>query len=135
MDKEEEEKGEDINDLVNHFNELDFAIEQSFQNSILRPDDGTPKKRLTHINEIPESSSLVTGMKEMRGYLEKFSPALLKGWQRRYVILKDHKLKYYLDFEEQHLQAPQGVINFDNFQCSVEPVNQKCFNLKMEGQD
>lgn len=31
---------------------------------------------------------------DIEGYLSKYSPHLLKGWQKRYVILKDKKLSY-----------------------------------------
>ena len=30
----------------------------------------------------------------MEGYLQKYSPSILKGWQKRYVILKDKRLYY-----------------------------------------
>ena len=31
---------------------------------------------------------------DIEGYLYKYSPSMLKGWQKRYVILKDRKLSY-----------------------------------------
>ena len=48
---------------------------------------------------------------DKEGYLEKYSPAFLVGWQRRFFVLKDGKLKYYKDKSD--LSVPQGVINFD----------------------
>jgi len=32
----------------------------------------------------------------LSGKLEKKSPSIFKGWQERFVVLKDGKLKYYL---------------------------------------
>jgi len=60
--------------------------------------------------------------KERRGYLEKYSPSLFAGWQRRYIILKDRKLKYYESDKPKDLEVPLGVVNFDHFKCYCLPV-------------
>mgnify|MGYP001458182596 CR=1 FL=1 len=31
---------------------------------------------------------------DFEGYLYKYSPSIFKGWQKRYIILKDKKLMY-----------------------------------------
>ena len=48
----------------------------------------------------------------MEGYLQKYSPSMLKGWQKRYVILKDRRLYYK---KKQQQPYPNGVVNFDRF--------------------
>ena len=52
---------------------------------------------------------------EIRGWLEKKSASMFKGWQPRYVILKDRKMKYYKSDNEHDLAIPQGVINMEQF--------------------
>ena len=64
----------------------------------------------------------------------KYSPSMLKGWQKRYVILKDKRL-YYKKTKEQ--PYPNGVVNFDHFQCFIlsnvkDPLQ---FQIKIEGQN
>lgn len=34
-------------------------------------------------------------------YLMKKSPSMMKGWQKRYVVIKGGKLKYYASVREQ----------------------------------
>ena len=53
---------------------------------------------------------------DMEGYLHKYSPSLFKGWQKRYVVLKDRKLIYKKTKEQQYAN---GVLNFDNFQVNL----------------
>lgn len=66
--------------------------------------------------------------KELKGYLQKKSPSLFRGWQDRFIVLKDRKLFYYKN-EQLALIAQsttgvpnssikakgkaKGVINFD----------------------
>ena len=56
---------------------------------------------------------------EKRGYLEKYSPSIFAGWQRRDVIVKDRKLKYYTSDKDKDLKAPLGILNFDHLNCKV----------------
>jgi hypothetical protein len=56
----------------------------------------------------------------MAGFLEKFSPSLFGGWQKRFVTLKDNKLKYYKSDSILDTKIPLGVINFDEFDCTIE---------------
>lgn len=49
---------------------------------------------------------------DIEGYLSKYSPSMLKGWQKRYVILRDRKLSYKKTHEQSY---PNGVLNFDHF--------------------
>ena len=56
---------------------------------------------------------------EIRGYIEKYSPSIFAGWQRRYVIVKDRKLKYYTSDKDKDLKAPLGILNFDHLNCKV----------------
>lgn len=60
----------------------------------------------------PKSSDL----KSLTGIILKKSPAFFTPWQERFVMLENKKLKYF-----KHLGAkyPCGVINFDQFLCSV----------------
>lgn len=53
---------------------------------------------------------------DFEGYLQKYSPSMLKGWQKRYVILKDRKLYYKKTHEQPY---PNGVLNFDHFQAHL----------------
>ena len=57
---------------------------------------------------------------EKRGYLEKYSPSLFAGWQRRFVVIKDRKLKYYASDKEKDLKNPLGILNFDHLNCKVQ---------------
>jgi hypothetical protein len=50
---------------------------------------------------------------DIEGYLYKYSPSMLKGWQKRYVILKNRKLHYQKTEDQKY---PNGVLNFDHFQ-------------------
>ena len=59
---------------------------------------------------------------EKRGYLQKWSPAFLVGWQKRFLIVKDRKLKYYKSESPEDLMAPQGVLNFDFFNCEIVDI-------------
>ena len=52
------------------------------------------------------------------GNLEKFSPALFKRWQSRYVEIKDGIFKYY-KVERADKRECQGTINFDLYKCTV----------------
>ena len=55
-------------------------------------------------------------MQTLKGYLYKKSPNIFNvfdPWQKRYVILENKKMTYYED--ENDLQNPKGVINFDMF--------------------
>lgn len=56
---------------------------------------------------------------EKIGFLQKKSPSLLGGWQDRFIVLKDRKLKYYKSNKAADMQVPKGVINFDQFSCSI----------------
>lgn len=56
---------------------------------------------------------------EKRGYLEKYSPSLFAGWQRRFLVIKDRKLKYYASDKEKDLKNPLGILNFDHLNCKV----------------
>ena len=36
-------------------------------------------------------------MIKLEGYVFKLSPSSLKGWQKRYFVMYENKLKYYKD--------------------------------------
>lgn len=68
----------------------------------------------------------------------KYSPSIWAGWQKRYFVLKDRKLKYFKSNDPDHMKVPLGVINFDHFRCWCEPLeeDQKFkFKIEMEGVD
>ena len=58
----------------------------------------------------------------IEGILHKYSPSMFKGWQKRYVILKDRKLIYKKNKDQ---VFPNGVLNFDHFQVNVFTNNDK----------
>ena len=74
-----------------------------------------------------KGSMVVEHSLQMNDILSKWSPALLKGWQSRRVLLKNRKIKWYLvsgddkqemaqkDTKEEGLDAFRGIINFDLF--------------------
>lgn len=68
----------------------------------------------------------------LQGSLQKKSPSYFSGWQERYVILKDKKLKY---FTHEGARFPQGVLNFDLFSCELINSAPKQFAIKMAGAD
>lgn len=68
----------------------------------------------------------------IKGNLFKKSPSIFQGWQKRYVILKDKKLKYFL---EEGAKYPQGVINFDLFMCELKSGEPNEFSIKFTGID
>jgi|DEB0MinimDraft_12_1074336.scaffolds.fasta_scaffold74266_1 hypothetical protein len=91
---------------------------------------------------IPEKSTKITRKKDkdedskengdklqdINGSLSKWSPALFSGWQERYFKLNNKKIKW---FKNEASTIPQGVLNFDHFECNLEEVAKDpcCFNL------
>jgi len=41
----------------------------------------------------------------------------LSGWKEKYVVLKDRKLKYFIN---ENAKFANGVINFDHFETTIE---------------
>ena len=63
----------------------------------------------------------------------KFSPNRFVGWQQRYIILKDRKLKYYKSDSPENMKIPLGIINFDHFKCTCKIMDdQKNVQFKIE---
>lgn len=56
------------------------------------------------------------------GYFMKYSPSIWAGWQKRYFVLKDRKIKYFKSDSKEDMKVPLGVINFDHFRCCCEPI-------------
>lgn len=48
----------------------------------------------------------------MSGFLQKYSPAFFKSWQRRKVELCNHQLHYFKEKNKEWNQLA-GVLNFD----------------------
>lgn len=73
-------------------------------------------------------------LQELNDLLEKESGSLFGGWNERFLHLKDGKLRY---FKEANSQFPQGVFNFDQFNCFVREVEDEteCFIVQMDGTD
>ena len=73
-------------------------------------------------------------VKDLSGTLFKNSPSMFKGWQERYFVLKDRKIKWYKNKES---KTPLGVLNFDFYKCDCDPVKDDplCFDLKLYGTD
>ena len=61
------------------------------------------------------------------GYLLKKSPSIFAGWQNRYFILQNNKLKYFLSSSTD--AGPRGVICFDKVHTTVEEVNKDEFKF------
>ena len=60
------------------------------------------------------------------------------GWQPRYVILKDRKIKYYKTDNEKDFASPQGVINMESFEITLDSVKDNDglnFNIALSGND
>ena len=53
----------------------------------------------------------------MSGTLLKYSPSLFKGFQERYFIIQNKKIKW---FKNEASSIPLGVLNFDFFAARVE---------------
>ena len=53
---------------------------------------------------------------EMKGTLGKKSPSMLKGWQSRFVLLKDKKLRYY---KKEGAKFAKGCINFEFYEVNI----------------
>ncbi|CDW89888.1 ph domain containing protein [Stylonychia lemnae] len=70
--------------------------------------------------------------KDLKGYLQKKSPSFFRGWQDRYVTLKDHKMCY---FEKEGDVDPKGVINFDLAKADVKFIDKKTFQIIIEGSE
>lgn len=72
---------------------------------------------------------------ELSGVLQKWSPALFKGWQTRRVHLKNRKIKWFKEdqgFDDQANNSDaRGVINFDFFEANVvkSKKSKKCFEI------
>ena len=66
----------------------------------------------------------------------KMSPATLKGWQKRFFVLKDNKLKYWKSKDDCKTgKNAQGIILFDFVNAIIEK-NEKLefgFDLKLNG--
>ena len=60
--------------------------------------------------------------------LKKLSPAFLTGWQDRYIVLKDKKLKYY---KSQNSRYASGVLNFDHFETTIEKTAKEPTKFKI----
>lgn len=74
-----------------------------------------------------------TKLKDLGEVMQKYSPSFWHGWQERYVELKNKKLKY---FKSKDSKLPQGVLNFDHFECKVMSDKElDCFKLTIVGQE
>lgn len=74
----------------------------------------------------------------MEGYIRKYSPALLKGWQRRLVILKDHQLRYWKEETKGNgrWDVLAGVLNFDLYRCQLTFIEKdRVFVVEVHGLD
>ena len=71
-----------------------------------------PELRLTTTNKIKEGRVSQFQLNTVRlpqdrcGYLQKLSPAWLKSWQSRFIILKDRKLKYFKSNTAKDIKVP-----------------------------
>lgn len=68
------------------------------------------------------------------GFLLKKSPSLFGQWQKRFFMLKDRRLKWYLAKKNRSSMVQRGVINFDEFTCRVQMKSGSCISISIEGQ-
>lgn len=66
---------------------------------------------------VTEDDMTPSVLPDYSGYLEKLSPTMFVGWQRRYFRLHDKKLAYYKREKDPH---PKGVICFDQSTVDVK---------------
>jgi len=75
----------------------------------------------------------------MEGFLGKKSPAMFVGWQDRFVVLEDRKLRWFKSNQGKDLAVPEGVINMEHFEIILEIPNDNQgglhFNLRFNGID
>lgn len=59
---------------------------------------------------------------------------MLKGWQQRYVTLKDKKLRY---FKTDKAKFASGCINFEFYEVQIERSEKEpcIFTISVEGND
>lgn len=107
-----EDKLLEDNSLILQLDQIDeYTAERPSQISIQKPERLSCKKSIFNMESNQILGSLSS--QKIEGYIFKYSPSLFKGWQKRYVILKDRKLVYKKTKEQLH---PNGVINFDFLQ-------------------
>eukprot|EP00347_Sterkiella_histriomuscorum_P016113 403354443 len=105
---------------VNSNNAYEFSTESDQQNSTDMMVDG----RLSRVCQNDKRIKSQT----ISGFMEKNSPKLLIGWQKRFFELKEGKLSYYKNHEI------KGVINFDLVDCQIKSNLQKYrIDLKLAG--
>jgi hypothetical protein len=80
-------------------------------------------RRITALYKI-KKESLYPGPR--RGDLQKYSPALFRSWQKRYVTLENRTLKY---FKGKELM---GVLNFDLYSVSINQNRSKELVFEIE---
>lgn len=72
-----------------HFTNLNVPVNQNFE----RP-DGLSNSKSIRFKNVGDSLDPRKNPNDFEGYLYKYSPSIFKGWQKRYIILKDKKLMY-----------------------------------------
>jgi len=100
-------------------------VQNKFKNSKVRL---TTKQRINR-NQFND----LTLPQPKSGFLHKKSPALFAGWQERYFVLKNRKLKYFKSNKPEDMHVPKGVINFDQFSCAISDMKDKLFSIKISG--
>lgn len=57
----------------------------------------------------------------LEGYISKLSPNNLIGWQKRYFVLVDDKLKYFKNEKEFREKVhPKGILDFSRIKLKIE---------------
>ena len=67
------------------------------------------------------------------GELQKYSPSLFAGWQKRWVELDNGILKYYKDKKGGEMKN-KGTLNFDLYFCTVTQDG-RCFKITFKNND
>ena len=81
---------------------------EEFNEEIIRVHTITCKERMGNKNPLPVR----------KGWLLKERPAFYGGWQKRFIILAERQLIYYV--EENNLESLRGQINFDEVNSVVQ---------------
>ena len=90
-------------------------------------------RRVTSVRLLSATKDLSSKPPKKVGYLHKYSPALLAGWQQRWVEINDGIFKYFKEVKGQ--KQNQGTLNFDLYRCNIilDPKKLSQFKITFNG--
>lgn len=127
----------DINHIYDKMNQfmLNYKeLKQSLHNDQSETLNNMKTQRLSSMNEGTFKLENNQRLRQQKGILLKYSPSWFSGWQERYFVLDNKKIKWFKNVND---KIPQGVLNFDFYKCIVQtvPGKKRCFNLTLNGND